>query len=144
MQTKKIFITKAIAQQIELHKFNLQDAQIMPKQTTNYFKKIKDKEEAIHIYDLGFNKHKKIIPINNHINKTGENPLRRTKQNKTVFYDITKIYQRQKLAKTAECFGDKQHKENNNNNNTQTRFLCNYVISAYCQGIKKIFAYVID
>ena len=143
MQTKRTFITEAIAEQIELHKFNLQDAKIIPKQTAGYFKKIKDKEGAIYIYDLGFNKHKKIIPINNHINKTGENPLRKTRQNKIIFYDITKIYQRQKAAKTAECFGDKQPKEKNNNN-IQTRFLCNYVISAYCQGIKNIFAYVID
>ena len=143
MDNKQKFITKEVANNTDLIKFNLENATILPQTSIAFFQHQTNKEETIYIYDLGFNKHKKIIPINNHINKTGENPLRKTKQNKICFYDITKIYQRQKAAKTAECFGDKQPKENNNNN-TQTRFLCNYVISAYCQGIKNIFAYVID
>ena len=57
-------------------------------------KQVKNKEE-IHIYDIGNNNTSKqsIIYINNHINKTGENPLRGKEQDNIQFYDVTEIYQ---------------------------------------------------
>ena len=66
------------------------------------------KREEIHIYDLGFCKQNKIIPINNHINKTGINPLRETQTNTIRFYDITNIYEKQQRGKIAECFGRRE------------------------------------
>ena len=50
-------------------------------------------KKEIHIYDLGFCKKNKIIPINNHINKTGINPLREKNTKNIHFYDITNIYE---------------------------------------------------
>ena len=107
------------------------------------FSKI-DKREAIHIYDLGFCKKNKIIPINNHINKTGVNPLREAQKETISFYDITNIYKKQQRGKIAECFGQKQPTPPQSTKHVQTRFLCNYVIIAHLLGFKKIFAFVVD
>ena len=109
----------------------------------NHYKSLQKLPQQIHIYDAGFNKKQKIIPIKNHINKTGTNILRNNQNNKIQFYDITNIYQPQPHARVAECFG--RHKPKTmNQNHTQARFLCSYVIAAHYAGIKEIFAYVID
>ena len=102
------------------------------------------KREEIHIYDLGFCKQNKIIPINNHINKTGINPLRETQTNTISFYDITNIYEKQQRGKIAECFGQREPTPPESIKHIQARFLCNYVIIAHLLGFKKIFAYVVD
>ena len=102
------------------------------------------KREEIHIYDLGFCKQNKIIPINNHINKTGINPLRETQTNTISFYDITNIYEKQQRGKIAECFGQREPTPSKSIKHIQTRFLCNYVIIAHLLGFKKIFASVVD
>jgi len=143
MKTKQIFITQELALKIQLKDFQLQGAQIIPKHSSVFFNKHINKQQEIHIYDLGFNTNTTIIPINNHINKTGINPLREHKTTNTQFYDITEIYQEQKQGEIAECFGNKTPKKNNNKYR-QTRFLCNYAIAAYCAGFKTIFAYIID
>jgi len=143
MKNKYQFITKDVAQHIDLVKFNLHTAQTIPEKAISWFKKHPQKTKPIYLYDLGFNTHETIIPINNHINKTGTNPLRNQKNNKIEFYDITNIYQLQKNGKTAECFG--QHSPNKKNTQyIQTRFLCNYAIVAHYLGFKKIFAYIIN
>mgnify|MGYP002006855191 CR=1 FL=1 len=101
------------------------------------------KKEPIFIYDRGFNKGLSIIPISNHINKTGKNPLIGKQNNEIKFFDITEIYGFSKQSKIAVCFG--QHKPVRiKKNMIATRFLCNHVIAAYCAGFKNIFAYVID
>ena len=100
--------------------------------------------EEIYIYDLGFCKQNKIIPINNHINKTGINPLRETQKSTISFYDITNIYEKQQRGKIAECFGQREPTSLKSIKHIQTRFLCNYVIIAHLLGFKKIFAYVVD
>lgn len=143
MKTKQIFITQELALKINLKDFQLQRAQIIPKDPSVFFNKHSNKKQEIHIYDLGFNTNATIIPINNHINKTGINPLREDKTTKTQFYDITKIYQEQKQGEIAECFGNKTPQKKQNKYK-QTRFLCNYAIAAYCAGFKTIFAYIID
>ena len=143
MDKNKTFITKDVAEKADLKELQLQTAQKISTDSPFLLNNNINKETPIYIYDLGFNLHKKIIPINNHINKTGTNPLRDKPQKKIEFYDITTIYQNQKQAKTAECFG--RHKPPNQPSKyIQTRFLCNYVIAAHCMGFKKIFAYVID
>ena len=73
-------------------------------------KQVKNKEE-IHIYDIGKNNTSKqsIIYINNHINKTGENPLRGIEQDNIQFYDVTEIYQQNKRGKLAICYGKNKH-----------------------------------
>jgi len=141
MQNKKHFITQEAAKQIHSTALKLEKTIILPKATNIYFQKLKNKNQAIYIYDLGFNNTKKIIPINNHINKTGSNPL--CGEIKTTFYDITNIYQQQEKGKIAECFGLHEPIKNNNKH-VQARFLCHHTIAAYCAGFKKIFAYIID
>ena len=140
MKNKIIFITKEVEKNIKLEKFGLQGSNII---STEKLQKIKDQKTEIHIYDLGFNKKNKIIPIINHINKTGRNPLRTKKTKEIKFYDITKIYQKQRGGKIAECFGEK-NPQKKQNKYVQTKFLCNYAILAHCLGIEKIFGYVID
>ena len=141
MQNKKIFITQEAAKYINSKTLKLEKTIILPKTSNKLFQKLKNKNQAIYIYDLGFNNTKKIIPINNHINKTGSNPL--YGENKIIFYDITNIYQQQEKGKIAECFGS-HNPIKKNNKHTQTRFLCHHTVAAYCAGFKKIFAYIID
>jgi len=144
MLSKQKFITEDLADQGRLERFNLQDAKILPKESIHFFQKTNIKNTPIHVYDLGFNNKNKIIPISNHINKTGINALME-KQKKTItFYDITEIYQPQKNAKIAECFGAHLRPHPFNKKYIQTRYLCNHIISAYYAKIKLIFAYVVD
>ena len=140
MKNKIIFITKEVEKKIKLEEFDLQESNTISPQK---LQKIKNNQTEIHIYDLGFNRKNKIIPIVNHINKTGKNPLRTKKTTEIQFYDITKIYQKQKGGKVAECFGNKIPTKQQNKY-IQTKFLCNYAILAHCLGFKKIFGYVID
>ena len=119
-----------IQQIINSTKYNVLHPQNIPKPDH------KNKKREIVIYDVSKNikTSKKIIPINNHINKTGSNPLR-GHQKQTAFYDITQIYQKQKNAKIAVCFGNHPPKEKNGEF-VSARFLCHYTILAYCAGFK--------
>ena len=139
METKKLFITQEAAKHVYDKGLKLKKATILPKKSNKFFQKQKNKNQPIYIYDLGFNNTKKTIPINNHINKTGSNPL----YNKIIFYDITNIYQQQKKGKIAECFGSYKPGPQNSDY-AQTRYLCHHAIAAHCAGFKKIFAYIID
>ena len=139
MKNKNQFITRELAERISLSQFNLENAQVLPQNSLSFFQKQKTKE-TIYIYDVGFNKNHNIIAINNHINKTGSNPM--CGQKKINFYDITQIYQQQKRGQIVECFG--LHSPNNKGDRIKARFLCHHTIAAYCAGIKKIFAYIID
>ncbi len=71
------------------------------------------------------------------------NPMRENPEKQIRFYDITNIYQNQKKAQTAECFGH-HHLPQKIKKHIQTRFLCNHVIAPYCSGHTNLFAYVID
>ena len=71
-------------------------------------KKIKkDKPTEILVYDITKSKkdkQNKIFSVNDHVNKTGENPL--IKKNKTPrFLDISKTYKKQKKGIITTCFG---------------------------------------
>lgn len=143
IKIKQKFITPEVAKKINLKEYKLEKAIVLSKDFRENFKKTTNKEEPVQIYDLGFNKTQKIIPVLNHINKTGTNPLREDKTQKIKFYDITNIYQKQEGAKITECLGNK-FPEKNKKGQTLSRFLCNYAIVAHYRGIKKIFAYIID
>ena len=143
METKQIFITEEVNSQANLKKLNLESAITISQKTNTWLNKIKNKQTPIYIYDLGFKTSGKIIPINNHINKTGKNPLREKLPPKITFYDISKIYQPQKEGQIAECFGN-HPPHTTNATHVQTRHLCNYAIEAYCAGFKIIFGYVVD
>ena len=136
-------ITQDVAKTINIKRLGLESAQVILNPNKQTIKNAPPKETPIYIYDLGFNKHNKIIPINNHINKTGVNPMRENPEKQIRFYDITNIYQNQKKAQIAECFGSYPPIQKTKKY-VQTRFLCNHVISLYCLGYTTIFAYVID
>tara|TARA_B100000902_G_C27197047_1_gene857034 strand:- start:70 stop:513 length:444 start_codon:yes stop_codon:yes gene_type:complete len=106
-------------------------------------KEVKNKEE-IHIYDIGNNSNPKqpIIYINNHINKTGENPLRGKEQDNIQFYDITEIYQQNKKGKLAICFGNNKNLKTKEGQ-VSVKFLCNHAINAHVVGFKKIYGYAV-
>ncbi len=103
-----------------------------------------DINSAIYIYDQGFNYTEKIIPINNHINKTGINPMRELKQTGVDFFDITSIYKHKKRGKIAECFGNHQPAAQKNAQYIQGHFLCNYVILSHYVGFNNIYAFIVD
>ena len=134
-------ITRAVEEKINLEEFNIKNPIVLPLNSAGVCNRLSTKESTLYIYDLGFNENNKIIPIKNHINKTGVNPLREYRENKTNFYDITNMYKKQENSKIAECFGFQ--KPTQQKEYIQTRFLCNHVIMAYCLGFKNIFAYVI-
>ena len=136
-------ITQDVANTINIKGLGLKSAQIISNPNKCPIKKPQPKQTQIYLYDLGFNKQNKIIPINNHINKTGVNPMRENPNKQIEFYDITNIYQSQKQGQIAECFGHYPPTQKTKNY-IQTRFLCNHVISLYCAGYTAIFAYVID
>ena len=110
----------------------LQQLQLIPKDT------------PIYIYDKGYKNKNKIIPINNHINKTGVNPIREAHPQEILFYDITNIYQKNIKGKIAECFGNKQPTQQKNKEYVQGRFLCNYTILAHYVGLSQIYAFIVD
>jgi len=139
---KTIYITPEVQEAINVKKLGLSPKATLSKNPIEFFLKIKNKPKEIHIYDLGFNKTNTIIPIINHINKTGINPLRK-QEKKIKFYDITQIYKQQKGGEIAECYGGRPQKQKNKKY-IQAHFLCNYVIAANHIGIKNIYAYVID
>ena len=143
MKNKRQFITQEASEKIKKNLFMLENAIILPKRSNRFFEKQEDKKTPIYIYDIGFNKQQTPLPINNHINKTGLNPLRGHNKENIKFYDITNIYQQQQGAQTAECFGLNKPSQTNNSY-IQTRFLCHHTIAAYCAGFKQIFAYIID
>ena len=107
---------------------------------------INSKKDKVTIYDTVYtNTKKQIINVNDHINKTGENPLRgKQKKLKIDFIDITKIYKQTKKGITTTCIGrNKKKEEFIKTQNTSTE-LCNIAILCYALGFKKIEAKLIN
>tara|TARA_B100000945_G_scaffold314939_1_gene313318 strand:+ start:2135 stop:2566 length:432 start_codon:yes stop_codon:yes gene_type:complete len=110
--------------------------------TLNVLCSLKDKE--LNIYDKTFNAsidHGKVIPVNDHINCSGNNPLiGNQKELKIDFIDISSLYIKQKGGIITHCCGDFI--------NTQyqypSHYLCYISILAKTQGIKKIKGYLIN
>ena len=140
---KNTFITQEAEKKINLKQFMLEKAIVLPEKSLEFFIKKKNKEEAIYIYDVGFQTPTTILPVNNHINKTGLNPFVNCGKQKIIFYDITNIYEQQKKGHIVECFGN-HTPQKNNAQYIQAHFLCLHTIAAHCGGFKKIFAYIID
>ena len=105
-----------------------------------------NKNHEIHIYDISKNtkniKIKNIYNVNNHVNKTGINPIRGQQKNKINFYDITQIYKQSKGGKIVECFGENEVILSRKDAVSGT-FLCNYAICAHVVGFRKIYGYVV-
>ena len=155
MNKKQIFITKDLAKHLNkldnkiIKEHNLKAGCVLPNKSVDFFLKQIKPNHSIYLYDLGFKNTKKVVPIYNHINKTGINPLREEPAPNIDFYDITEIYKVGKntkdKAKIAVCFGCHQIQgQTTTSGYVQTRFLCNHAISAYYHTGKNIFAFVIE
>tara|TARA_Y100001960_G_C14674007_1_gene827556 strand:- start:425 stop:862 length:438 start_codon:yes stop_codon:yes gene_type:complete len=118
------------------------------KNLSNPFKKTPPNiKTAIYIYDIS-KKYKKgqavsITPINNHINKTGVNPIRQKENKKIKFYDITEIYQQNKKGKIAVCYGDKIPSKIETKH-VSTGYLCYFSVIARLFYSEKVYGFVIE
>ena len=118
------------------------------KNLSNPFKKTPpNTKTAIYIYDIS-KKYKtgqavSITPINNHINKTGVNPIRQKENKKIKFYDITEIYQQNKKGKIAVCYGDKIPSKIETKH-VSTGYLCYFSVIARLFYSEKVYGFVIE
>ena len=93
----------------------------------------KKKTTQIIIYDITKNKKpNQIFIVNNHINKTGKDPLRGLqKQLKIDFVDVSQIYKQHTKGITTTCFGDRNIK--NKKAQYPSTNLC--IISVLCKAL---------
>ena len=142
---KNIYITPELYQSKikKIENIKIEKFKVLFSNSFVQLKQVKNKEE-IHIYDIGNNNTPKqsIIYINNHINKTGENPLRGIEQDNIQFYDVTEIYQQNNKGKLAICYGNNKHL-NTKEDQVSVKFLCNHAINAHVLGFKKIYGYAV-
>ena len=96
----------------------------------------------IQIYDSTLTpryKRGSIIPVSDHINRTGQNPLVGNSTSKKVeFIDISNLYHRYKNGITTDCCGEALNKAYI----YPSHYLCNFAIVARSMGIKKIQAFL--
>ena len=102
-----------------------------------HIKKINKTE--INIYDKTKNQQngEEKISVNNHINKTGKNPLISKKETRIHFYDITEMYQQKKQGVTTVCLGERYKKEQKKFKYPSTT-ICHVVFILKSKGYKKI------
>ena len=96
----------------------------------------------IQVYDSTFTPHYKggsIIPVSDHINRTGQNPLIGAGIGKQIkFIDISNPYHSDKNGTTTDCCGEALNKAYI----YPSHYLCNFAIVAGSMGIKKIQAFL--
>ena len=105
------------------------------------------KTKKIIIIDKTFyikNKKIKKFYVNNHVNKTGENPLRgRQKIAEQPFFDITGLYKKREKGITTVGLGKKYLKEKNKHEYPST-YLLNIAILCKAAGFKKVEGLLIN
>ena len=80
-----------------------------------------------------------IIPVSDHINRTGQNPLVGNSTSKKVeFIDISNLYHSDKNGITTDCCGEALNKAYI----YPSHHLCNFTLVARSMGIKKIQAFL--
>ena len=96
----------------------------------------------IQVYDSTFTPHYtrgSIIPVSDHINRTGQNPLIDNGNSKQIeFIDISNLYHNDKNGITTDCCGEVLNKVYI----YPSHYLCNFAIVARSMGIKKIQAFL--
>ena len=138
---------------INLYTFPDYKKHIQTKTKGIYIKKITDatrelnsKHTQINIYDKTHNPNKRnneIIYINNHINKSGTNPLLKQKNKSSLFYDISEIYIQTPRGIITTCLGKRYDIEKTNHENPCS-FLPYIAIFLYVKGYKKIHGRLIN
>ena len=134
-------------------KKNNKTIEITNKTTNNiYIKKAEDinkhikkiNKTEINVYDKTKKQQKgeeKKIRFNNHINKTGENPLiARQKQLKITFLDSTNLYKSTQDGIITECCGKKLNKKSK----FPSHYLSNIALLSKAIGVKEFSAYLIN
>ena len=113
-------------------------------QTTITKLKKENKNQTITIYDITTtNENTKTYKVVDHINKTGENPLRGKKlNNKKQFTDITKLYKNKKGI-TTTSLGKKYNKEKNKHKHPST-YISNIAIHLKALGFYNIKGILIN
>ena len=98
--------------------------------------------ETVEIYDL--TKSKKlnpgeIISVNDHINKTGQNPLIGKQKSLSIdFIDLSTIYNQSNSGVITECCGEYLFEHSD----FPTHYLCNIIIIAAALKIPKVSAFI--
>ena len=141
---KKItIVTKQAQKTINKNKIKIKTNIIYDKKSIN---KLTNNKQQVRVYDITYiNTRKQIINVNDHINKTGENPLRgKQKKLKVDFIDITKIYQQTKKGIITTCVGKNKTKEEFIKTQNASTELCEITILCCALGFKKIEAKLIN
>ena len=105
-----------------------------------------NKKERVCLYDQTYIKDKKekeILHINNHINKSGTNPLLINKQKDIEFYDITQIYQQKTEGIITTCLG-KRYENNKKEETNPSAFFAYFAIYLHITGYSKITGRLIN
>mgnify|MGYP001332038079 CR=1 FL=1 len=100
--------------------------------------------QQLTIYDITRTKkhpNETIINVNNHINRTGKNPLiGHQKELEIDFIDITNLYNGGQNSVKTDCCG----KYLNKRYSYPSQYLCNISILAKALGIQKIAAFLVN
>ena len=105
-----------------------------------------NKKQRVYLYDkthIKEKKEKEILHTNNHINKSGTNPLLINKQKKIEFYDITQIYQQKTGGIVTTCLGKRYEKKKKEETNPSP-FLAYFAIYLHIKGFSKITGKLIN
>ena len=136
-------ITSQLRNKLPPQHLLLKKEKVNPKNIPEIIQKLKG-EKKIKIYDLtSTNKHSNysILHVQDHINRTGMNPLRKKQKNtKIAFLDISKLYKVKEKAIVTDCCG----KDLNNTYLYPSHYLCNISITAKLLGINDISAFLIN
>ena len=101
-------------------------------------------KKKIEVYDFTISsklEKLQIIPVNDHINRTGKNPLiTRQKELKIDFLDSAKLYKQKKKGITTDCCGEKL----NRNYLFPSHYLSNISLIAKALKINEFSAYLIN
>lgn len=137
------FITKQLKKKLPPRHLLLSYEMIDLEKIDESINKIKNKN-IIKIYDATTIKKEKNlikIPVNDHINRTGNNPLiKKQKLLKIDFLDIRSSYSQKEEGIITNCCGKKL----NSDYLYPSHFLCNIVILAKALKIPECHAYLIN
>ena len=136
-------ITSQLAEKIQEDHSLLLNIIVNPLDFSALYSLLKEKKELT-IYDITTTtKHPQetIISVNDHINKTGNNPLIGNQKELNIdFVDITNLYKRKQNGVITVCCGNTL----NTKYKYPSSYLCNISIIARAIGTQKISAFLLN
>ena len=136
-------ITTQLAEKLQKDHDLLSNMVVNPRDFSALCSMLKEKKE-LNIYDITTTtKHPEetIISVNDHINKTGNNPLVGNQKELNIdFVDITNLYKKKQNGITTVCCG----KTLNTQYKYPSSYLCNISIIARAIGTQKISAFLLN